>query len=54
MTGDLPTFYPFFFKEFDEKLVKKAVQRKGGSGPSGLNLDGWIRILLSNMMKVLF
>jgi hypothetical protein len=41
--------HPVLFDEIDEDLVKKAALRtKGGSGPSGLDADGWRRILASN------
>ena len=37
------------YDDIDEVLVMKAaVKTKGGSGPSGLDADGWRRILASN------
>ena len=37
-------------KYIDESLVLKvAMLTKGGSGPSGLDTDGWCRILISGV-----
>ena len=37
-------------KYIDEFLILKvAMLTKGGSGPSGLNADGWCRILISGV-----
>ena len=41
--------HPVVFEDIDDALVLKAVMKtKGGSGPSGLDADGWRRILASN------
>ena len=37
------------YDDIDEELIKKAaIGTNGGSGPSGLDADGWQRILVSS------
>ena len=46
--GDLPFFDSVMFSALDESIVTQAALRaRGASGPSGLDADGWRRILLS-------
>jgi len=41
--------HPIQFESIDGDIVRKAVTKtRGGSGPSGLDADGWRKILLSN------
>lgn len=46
---DVPeTIHPIKFENIDvEKIQKAAVKTQGGSGPSGMDADGWKRILTS-------
>ena len=40
--------HPVKFDVIDAEMIRKTVMKtRGGSGPSGLNGDGWKRILLS-------
>ena len=40
--------HPVVYDHIDESLIlKAALLTKGGSGPSGLNADGWRRLLTS-------
>ena len=40
--------HPVVYDDIDESLIlKAALLTKGGSGPSGLNADGWRRLLTS-------
>ena len=49
LAGPVRQIHPVVFEDIDEALVLKAVMKtKGGSGPSGLDADGWRRILASN------
>ena len=42
------TIHPIKFESIDEeKIQKAAVKTQGGSGPSGMDADGWKRILTS-------
>ena len=37
------------FQSIDEEMIRKvSIRTKGGSGPSGMAVDGWRRILASN------
>ena len=48
MKGEVPYFDPIIFHNIDESSIAKAAQRtKGAAGPSGLDADGWRRILVS-------
>ena len=47
--GEKHEVHPIIFDVIDEEMIKKAALRtKGGSGPSGMDADGWRRILASN------
>ena len=40
--------YPIKYEKIDAELIRKAaIKTKGGAGPSGMDGDGWRRILLS-------
>ena len=46
--GEKPSVHPVVFKDIDENMVKEtALKTKGGSGPSGLDTDGWRKIFVS-------
>ena len=48
MTGEVPYFDPIRFHNIDESSIAKAALRtKGAAGPSGMDADGWRRILVS-------
>ena len=48
MTGELPYFDPVIFSNIDEKAIAKAaIRTRGSAGPSGMDADGWRRILIS-------
>ena len=50
MQGPTPTVDPIVYDVIDESLVLKAAQvTKGGSGPSGLDADGWRKPLTSKV-----
>ena len=41
--------HPIVFEKIDAELVRTAARKtQGGSGPSGMDADGWRRILVSN------
>ena len=49
LEGEIPEVHPVIFEMIDEEMVKQAAfKRKGGSGPSGMDEDGWRRIMASN------
>ena len=49
LEGEIPEVHPVIFEMIDEEMVKQAaIKTKGGSGPSGMDTDGWRRILASN------
>jgi hypothetical protein len=46
--GDIPFVDPVTFNNIDENTIKNsALRTKGAAGPSGMNADGWRRILVS-------
>ena len=46
--GPKPIVDPVMFENIDESvIIKSALRTKGSSGPSGLDADGWRRILVS-------
>ena len=49
MLSDVPgRIHPVKFEVIDAEMIRKAAMKtRGGSGPSGLDADGWKRILLS-------
>ena len=48
LIGEKPYAYPVIFEDIDESIAKEAaLKTKGGSGPSGLDADGWRKILVS-------
>ena len=48
LRGEKPFVHPVVFEDIGDSMVKEAaLQTKGGSGPSGLDADGWRKILLS-------
>ena len=49
LQGPIQQVHQVVYDDIDEALVMKAAMKtKGGSGPSGLDADGWRRILVSN------
>ena len=49
LTDDEKFVHPIKFEMIDEEMVRRAASRtKGGAGPSGLDANGWCRILTSN------
>ena len=50
LNGPLQRIHSIAYESIDENLVlKAATATKGGSGPSGLDADGWRRILTSSV-----
>ena len=48
MDGELPWFDPVVFTNIDESsITKAALKTRGAAGPSGLDADGWRRMLVS-------
>ena len=46
--GEVPYFDPVRFSNIDEgSIAKAALRTRGAAGPSGLDADGWRRILVS-------
>ena len=46
--GKKPSIHPVVFEDTDESMVNETVPKtKSGSGPSGLDADGWRKILVS-------
>ena len=42
LNGPLQNIHPAKFQSIDEEMIRKTVIRtKGGSGPSGMDVDGW-------------
>ena len=51
LTDTPETIHPIKFESIDvEKLQKATVKTQGGSGPSGIDADGWKRILTSEKL----
>ena len=49
LNGPLQNIHPVKFQSVDEEMIRKAMIRtKWDSGPSGIDADGWRRILASN------
>ena len=52
LNGPLQNIHPVKFQSIDEEVIRKAaIRTKGGSGPSGMDGDGWRRILTSNNFR---
>ena len=48
MQGEIPYFDPIIFSNIDEGSIAKAAMRtRGAAGPSGMDAEGWRRILVS-------
>ena len=49
LNGPLQNIHPAKFQSIDEEIIRKAaIRTNGDSGPSGMDVDGWRRILASN------
>ena len=49
LSGEKPYIHPVIYESINEEIVKRAaLKTKGRSGPSGLDADGWRKILASN------
>jgi len=49
LNGPIKDVHPIVYESIDEeKVLKAAMTTRGGSGPSGLDAEGWRRILTSN------
>ena len=47
-----PSVHPVVFEDIDKNMVKEAaLETKGGSDPSGLDADGWRKILVSKSYR---
>ena len=52
LKGAFPFIDPAYFSNIDERTIAKAaLKTKGGCGPSGMDADGWKRILVSKSFK---
>ena len=48
LQGPVRPVHPIVYEDMDESLILKAAMlTKGGSGPSGLDTDGWRKIVTS-------
>ena len=48
LSGDIPFFDPIIFTNINEAAIATAaLKTRGGAGPSGLDADGWRRMLIS-------
>ena len=48
LSGKLPFVDPVMFEElYESNIAKAALRTKGAAGPSGLDADGWRRMLIS-------
>ena len=54
MLSDVPErIHPVKFEVIEAEMIRKAARKtRGGSGPSGLDADGWKRILLSKNFEI--
>ena len=51
MNGEIPFSDPIIFKSIDEATIAAAALRaKGAAEPSGMNADGWRRLLVSKKL----
>ena len=49
LQGPIQKMHPVMYDDIDEEVIKKAaIRAKRGSGPSGLDADGWRRIIVSS------
>ena len=49
-----PSVHPVVFEDIDENMVKEAaLKTKGGAGPSGLDANGWRKILVSKTYRTI-
>ena len=49
LQGPIQKMHPVMCDDIDAELIKKAaIRARGGSGPSGLDADGWRRIIVSS------
>ena len=52
--GETPTVDPVIFEDIDESLIAKAaIKTKGAAGSSGLDSEGWRRLLISRNYGVI-
>ena len=50
INGEPPVIHPIIFDDINEELVRKAaIRTKGGPDPSGLDDDGWRKLLISKV-----
>ena len=50
LQGPMKSINPILFVEIDDEMIIKAAKNtKGGSGPSGMDADGWRKILVSRI-----
>ena len=49
LNAPLQNIHPIKFQSIEEEMIRKvAIRTKGVSGPSGMDADGWHRIVASN------
>ena len=54
LIGENPSAHPIVFEDIDEIMVKEAVLKvKSGPDPSGLDADGWRKILVSRSFEAI-
>ena len=47
LPGPIQKMHPILYDNIDEELMKKtAIRTKGGSGPTGIDADGWRKIIV--------
>ena len=50
LQGPMQSINPILFDEIDDEMIIKAAKNtKGGSAPSGMDADGWRKILVSRV-----